>query len=67
MADYNGFLPPDDFPTPAGTRLPPASGVVLDPSGTTTYVYLTTGGFIGSTTSIGSIPAGASRLYTRAS
>lgn len=72
MADYSAFTNTvtasnDDPGVTGGVRPPPVNGVLLDGPGTTTYVYLTTGGAFGSTTSRASVPAGASVAYTRPS
>jgi len=72
MADFTAFANTisaqnDDPGTASAWRLNPVPGVILDGAGLTTYVYLTTGGAFGSTTSRASVPAGASIVYTRAS
>ena len=72
MADYTPFgsttdATNDDPGIFGGARFAPVNGFVSDGAASTTYVYLTTGGAFGSTTSRASVPAGASIVYTRAS
>lgn len=65
MADVQGFLPTDETFLAGGIRPDPRRGVILDAPGAVTYVYRTSGGSIGSTTSRAAVPAGAVILYAK--
>lgn len=66
MADFQGFTPSDEAPSPAGAlRLDCRKGFVSDAPTLTTYVYRTTAGAIGSTNSLAGVPPFAGVVFKK--